>query len=731
MAGAPERLIAPDEAGGRGLVDAFLRSYAQILFSRSRWVGALLLASMAWAPEVMLAGALAVVLSIAAARLLGLSPDVTRAGLYGYSALLVGLGMAVLFEPEPGLWGVLAVGVVMAVVATAGFHASVGQVLGVPSLTLPFLAVFWLILGALPLLGFTRVPFEIVPSPLDAHLPRPVLAYLQSFGAVFFLPRVEVGLGVALALLVHSRIAALLSVLGFAVAWILGGDVTLAQPDAVMRLIMGYNFMLTAVALGGIWFVPGPAAFLLALVGVAACGLVTLGSLPYLLWGGIPLLILPFNVTVLLVLLALRQRVRDGRPKAVDFVPGSPEQNLNYYRTRVARFGARYAVRIRAPFRGRWTVTQEQDGPETHRGPWRHALDFEILDADGSRNRGTGAGLQDYHCYRLPILAGADGTVVKVVDGVKDNPVGEVNLRENWGNLVLIQHGQALYSLVAHLAPGSAKVREGQFVRRGEVLGLCGNSGRSPFPHLHFQLQSTLRVGGPTLPMELHDVIATSADPSASGEVLRGTLVPGRGEAVRNLEPQPDLVTRFRFEHGSVRAWRCEEGRRAGRVEHVEARIELLGDLTLRSRERGAVTYFGLEPDLLTVFDTVGGGRSVLHLLHAALARVPFEVGPNLGWTDQLPLRHFLPAPLRVLLDFVAPFLPDRLGLEMRYGATRRDDDLIVEGASSRAGRDGVPLVTTRAVVRRDEGVVRLEQVVRGRRRVAVRIDEDPPDART
>src|SRR5581483_3751312 len=104
----------------------------------------------------------------------------------------------------------------------------------------------------------------------------------------------------------------------------------------------------------------------------------------------LPLLILPFNLTAFTVLFAMRQRTRDGSPKAVDFAPGTPEANLSYYRTRLARFGLQSAVRFRLPFYGRWTVTQGEGGAHTHKGEWRHALDFEVLGDDGSPHEGAG-----------------------------------------------------------------------------------------------------------------------------------------------------------------------------------------------------------------------------------------------------------------------------------------------------------------------------------------------------
>ena len=57
------------------------------------------------------------------------------------------------------------------------------------------------------------------------------------------------------------------------------------------------------------------------------------------------------------------------------------------------------------------------------------------------------------------------------------------------GNCLIIDQGHNEYAVYAHLKPGSLGIRRGDKVRTGQVLGLCGNSGNSSEPHLHFHLQ--------------------------------------------------------------------------------------------------------------------------------------------------------------------------------------------------------------------------------------------------
>lgn len=94
-------------------------------------------------------------------------------------------------------------------------------------------------------------------------------------------------------------------------------------------------------------------------------------------------------------------------------------------------------------------------------------------------------------CWGLPIVAAADGVVAEAKDGMVDQPkLFAPNNSGGPGNYVVIDHGQGEFSLYGHLQKGSVRVRPGQKVSAGERLGLCGNSGASEIPHLHFQLQS-------------------------------------------------------------------------------------------------------------------------------------------------------------------------------------------------------------------------------------------------
>jgi hypothetical protein len=279
---------------------------------------------------------------------------------------------------------------------------------------------------------------------------------------------------------------------------------------------------------------------------------------------------------------------------------------------------------------------------------------------------------------------------------------------------------------VAHLAPGSIDVREGQIVRAGEQIGTCGNSGRSPTPHLHFQLQATARVGAPTLPVELHNVVAERSD-----EVrLHGSVIPRLGDVIRNLVPQPDVAGLLRFPIGEPLKMRVERGSALGPLHELEPDIDLYGRLLLRTADGNSVLFYDCADDLFTVYDTVGRRHPVLRLMQVALGRVPFEVSESLGWNDFVPLRHVWPKGVGAFLDLASPFLPST-GVELVYEAKRQGKTLEVHGKSSRVGADLKPFIETRATLRNGVGIERIEVTIRGRKTVAVRAVEDESEANT
>ena len=89
------------------------------------------------------------------------------------------------------------------------------------------------------------------------------------------------------------------------------------------------------------------------------------------------------------------------------------------------------------------------------------------------------------HIMGEPIIAHSAGTIVSCVSWQKNNK-GATGTA-SYGNYVKIDHGDGYETLYAHLA--SVKVKKGQRVKRGEVIGTMGNTGNSYGTHLHFEVR--------------------------------------------------------------------------------------------------------------------------------------------------------------------------------------------------------------------------------------------------
>ena len=137
-------------------------------------------------------------------------------------------------------------------------------------------------------------------------------------------------------------------------------------------------------------------------------------------------------------------------------------------------------------------VIRSVDGEEFF--PERYSIDIMEVDEENNLFVGDADDNESWLGYGVELMAVADGVVSRVVKGVPDNKPGEsppfpISLSNGAGNIVILHVGNGIYVLYAHLIPGSNDHLEvGDFVGKGEVVGLLGNTGQSGAPHLHFQV---------------------------------------------------------------------------------------------------------------------------------------------------------------------------------------------------------------------------------------------------
>jgi len=155
----------------------------------------------------------------------------------------------------------------------------------------------------------------------------------------------------------------------------------------------------------------------------------------------------------------------------------------------------KHQTNLDLPFKGQWLVFWGGDTKELNQHydtpNQRFAFDFLGADDEGKTRKGDGLANENYFAFGREILAPADGIVTDVINGVRDNVPGSMNPYSALGNVVFIEHREYEVSVLAHLKLDSIKVKVGDKVKRGQIIGLCGNSGNSSEPHLHYHLQNT------------------------------------------------------------------------------------------------------------------------------------------------------------------------------------------------------------------------------------------------
>ena len=154
----------------------------------------------------------------------------------------------------------------------------------------------------------------------------------------------------------------------------------------------------------------------------------------------------------------------------------------------------RNKTKLVLPFNGAWTVFWGGDTKELNyhvvSKAQKNAFDIVIKDKTGKSYKTDGKTNEDYYAFGKEIFAPCDGIIVLVVDGVKENKPGELNPIYVPGNSVILKTMNNEYLLFAHFKHHSIKVKEGEKVKQEQVLGLCGNTGNSSEPHLHFHIQN-------------------------------------------------------------------------------------------------------------------------------------------------------------------------------------------------------------------------------------------------
>ncbi len=663
------------------LTDALLLCYSQIFFSSRKPVGILFMLATFVHPGHGLFGVIGALFSIASAYLIGIDPKFIRQGLYGYNAVLLGLGFGFFYKIGVENLLFLLVSIILLTFLTFFLNNLFQQYFGLPALTLPFTLMMWLVLlSGQRLEGLRQHPFGwgdlfTGVAPLAGVFPYPWDTFLSSFSAILFQANPLSGCMIALGVLIYSRIAVVLMTAGFFLALFLHHHL---GTDLVAFQHLGFNYMFAALAIGGIFTVPNPASLGFALLAVAITVVILVGSTAF----SSPLFspwTLPFNLAVWLVLYSLRTgKCPIGEIHLVEYGDGSPEENLKKQREDRMVWRRRNRV-ITLPFHGRWKVTQGIDGKYTHQDVWRFAYDFQAVDSYGHASHHEGTDLVHYYAYGLPTLAPADGKVHAVKGDIPDNSIGSVNTDENWGNHVIIEHGPDHYSCLCHLKQDSIRVTPGQEVFRGETIAACGNSGRSPYPHIHLQFQKRPEIGAPTASFDFSQIVLSDQEETL---LLQGQLK--EGDIVVNMKPAVGHEMFFPYALNKVYSYEwnsgnsAKEGLKRSEIELWRMEVDFDGHTMLISSPSVTRLTFHLSDGVLTATGVAGDRDTGLFLFGSLLSRIPLIQGNKaIKWSSSIGPDI---SPKRIYESFLDPFSLLGVGLLQSKACVMKpsEDELIL-----------------------------------------------------
>jgi hypothetical protein len=174
----------------------------------------------------------------------------------------------------------------------------------------------------------------------------------------------------------------------------------------------------------------------------------------------------------------------------------------------------------------------------------RYAIDWVEAYPDGKIFQGDPKDNKSYKIYGAEIHSVADGVVTETKDGIPQNvPNAEthavpITLETVGGNHVIVDIGGGHYALYAHMQPGSLRVKVGDHVKTGDVLGLVGNTGNSSAPHLHFDIcdaSSMLACEGLPYAIASFEVTGSTGDGAslkAATTVTRTLEIPAEDDVV-------------------------------------------------------------------------------------------------------------------------------------------------------------------------------------------------------
>jgi urea transporter len=457
------------------LVHRLFRAYSTVFFCYSPWIGAWF-ALISWgSPRTAISGLFSLLCTWFFGRLLSINPP---GDLHLVNGLLCGLFLSAYYPISIELFVGLIIATLFITTCTnwlCNFMWNLGKI---PLMTLPFVLGTWpliIIFHEQQMVSFPTLMFvpENLPSFLSSTWSD---VFFSSVGGLMLVPYPLTGALIFLGLFVASRYLTFLVISGYIIGaltlYIFGYDFLIAQT--------GYNFMLAAIAIGGIFMVPGKFSYFVALCGSALAALSIVAMYKLLFPVHLPLLVLPFLLSTYFWLGGLNYRSKKKRgPLNLD-TPVSPEIAWERYRLESERGIHIDTIFISQSFIDDWQVRYDSNIKQHY---------FSCV----SEAR------EQY------IFAPVNASVVEMRDSANAQHQ-KAAIDDSWGNFILFRDYAGQYVLLPFLKKGSIKTNPGDWITVGQPIASCEKFDKEY--RLYIQIQKGVRPSSEHLLFHLSHIIS-------------------------------------------------------------------------------------------------------------------------------------------------------------------------------------------------------------------------------
>ena len=632
------------------LINNILKPYSAVLFLNNSFAGLILLCITFVNPSVAISGVAAVIFTIIFAEFLALKDVYSFEEFYIYNSLLVGMGIGYIFHPSFISVALVAISSIFTFMVSFMLNR-IFSTYKIPILSLPFsLVTMFVYLASLKYSGLlsTLVNNKIM-SDIEVNL---VLSgFFKSIGSIFFLPSNIAGILIFVLILYYSRITALMAIIGFYFGVFVHALLIGSYAQAISEPY-SFNYILVAVTLCGIFLLPTIKSFFLALIGVAISVVLTDAISILFNYYSIPVFTIPFNITVIVFIFILSFIYY----KELNLnIKATPEKSLSAYLSKIFRFGE-ITTKISLPFMGEWLVYQAEDDKWTHQGHYKHAYDF-IQVKDGCSYMNDGKNIEDYYCFGNSVLAPISGYVVDARDDLEDNRIGEVDHINNWGNYIIIKSEAGFFVEISHLMHRSLCVRVGDYIKEGTQVAKCGNSGYSPEPHIHVQVQDVGVIGGFTRKF------CFSEHYKENNLILNSSL--NKHDIVSSFTKDKYTKSKLLFILDEIYSYTVyKDDEKIGEFEFV-VKINELGEFYFEDKSKSKLFFYHNSKQFY--FYNYVGEESHLKWLFILAPRIPFTNKSEITYKDYLPLNLVRGKVRTMFIELLSTVKKDLYKVEKSY----------------------------------------------------------------